>query len=87
MMVAANGTNLKALGECDVYLATENAATHTRVVIVRGVAKNLLEKPQIQALDLLAFVNSVSEYKFEPIATFPNYLMFGNYAWSIHYWS
>lgn len=60
VLVAANGGSLAVLGRAFVEVSNNERTTWAPVFVCGDIARNLLGKPQIEALRLLSFVNVVS---------------------------
>ena len=72
MVLATNGTDVGILGECEVNIANDGVTVTATVVISKTSGKNLLGKEQINALNLLTYVNNVVDTcRFDPLAEFP----------------
>jgi predicted aspartyl protease len=70
VLYAANGSDLNVLGESKVNISNNGISTRARVYISDSASSNLLGRPQIEELELLAFVNGVSKFKFDPTVEF-----------------
>ena len=71
MLAAANGSRIDVIGTSDVEIYNNNITANATVYVSRTASSNLLGRPQIEALQLLAFVNNVNEDVFDPVTVFP----------------
>jgi hypothetical protein len=69
--MAANDSSIDVIGACDVLISNKNMSTNATVYISKGGGSNLLGRPQIEVLNLIAFVNKVTKSEFKPSFEFP----------------
>ena len=65
MLINADGSRTNVLGDARVEISRGTQPVKTRVTVVSGANKNLLGKPEIRNLELLAFVHGVHEVAVE----------------------
>ena len=70
-LVAANGSHIDVLGASDVKIYNSNITANATVYVSRTASSNLLGRPQIEALQLLEFVNNVTDGVFDPVTASP----------------
>ena len=70
-LLAANGSGINVIGTSEVVISHKDVTTKATVYVSDSSNANLLGRPQIEALGLIAFVNQVKGGPFDPVEAFP----------------
>jgi len=69
-LTSADGSQLNVDGYCIVCIKSTYNIVEAPVYVLRGSGKNLLGMPELKQLNLLAVINAMCVYEFDPIKEF-----------------